>query len=105
MKLWHATAYAAWALAPMLWLRWTIITALWRIVSASSNAIIEKVALQLLVSSLRVYVRNSCDFDTITWSLLLISILESVLVKVNRCRSKSLRCRLLYVAGQADFEP
>ena len=54
-------------------------------------------ALQLLVSSLCVNVGDSRDFYNITLRLLLIGILESVLVEVNRCGSKTLRRRLLMI--------
>ena len=54
-------------------------------------------ALQLLVSSLCVNVGYSRDFYNITLRLLLIGILESILVKVNRCGSKTLRRRLLMI--------
>ena len=78
------------ALTPMLmlWLGWTV-TTLVRVFSA----IIVKMALQLLISRLRIDVGDTGDFNTLI--LLMVSILESVLVKVNRRRSEPLRCRLL----------
>ena len=78
------------ALTPMLmlWLGWTI-TALVRIIPT----VIVKMALQLLISRLRINVGDTGDFDTLI--LLIVSILESILVKVNRRRSEPLRCRLL----------
>ena len=57
-------------------------------------------ALQLLVSSLIVDVWDSGDFDTLTLRLLLICVLERILIKVDRSRSKTLRCRLLVVATE-----
>ena len=76
----------------MLGWSWAV-SALLRVISST----IIQVALQLLVSSLCVNVGDSRDFYNITLRLLLIGILESVLVKVYRCGSKTLRRRLLMI--------
>ena len=76
----------------MLGWSWAV-SALLRVISST----IIQVALQLLVSCLCVNVGDSRDFYNITLRLLLIGILESVLVKVNRCGSKTLRRRLLMI--------